>query len=601
MTQPTTVESYRILVLDDEDEFHQVVRQSLASFGNSVTIDYAPDADKASLLLSERLYDLALLDVYGKDDLHIGLEVYRRIDAADLSTRVILMTRYQLKEDALKLLKLTGSASAWRLGGFLDKTDNLGATLSIRVGELIQKFVRRRASAHGLTELASEIARQRYRYKGLDGKVNLRKSKDEIATEVDRLLRALFVDIPGSRRRESEVIIELTPMERRGLSAAVVVNADVRVAFANIPAAGSGHRTVLKVGPKYDIFDEAARFHEYVRYGVELSHRVELLAVTAADALGGLVYSFAGGTYNHDLVALDEVLVEDLASGDETTSSEALRSLFARKDWYGTPCAPMDIGSYFSATFKTDLQRSCREAERQLQEIEKAWTTWPKVQRYDLPRGVSAYLGTPSGGNLALPDVSILGWGRLLYQAPACLVHGDMHGGNVLLECSRVLETDGSADGRTYHRSSLIDFRNSGPGPRCIDVVCLESSIRLADATLIRDACPPDIDVNPSPTDQANVIDIMEQRFIDEKALYRAVFLGVGEVPANGWARQCALVLESMKECFGEVPLREYIATSVRYAVRSLGFRLDPVSRLRMTMWLAAQYSLALELPKSSP
>jgi hypothetical protein len=88
----------------------------------------------------------------------------------------------------------------------------------------------------------------------------------------------------------------------------------------------------------------------------------------------------------------------------------------------------------------------------------------------------------------------------------------------------------------------------------------------------------------------------MIRQFNDERALYKAVFLGDGEVPRNGWAQLCAVVLEGMKDCFGDVPLREYLATSLRYALRGLGFRLDPVARLRMTTWLAAQYSLATEL-----
>jgi hypothetical protein len=101
---------------------------------------------------------------------------------------------------------------------------------------------------------------------------------------------------------------------------------------------------------------------------------------------------------------------------------------------------------------------------------------------------------------------------------------------------------------------------------------------------------------SPAASDQSEIANDMARRFSEERALYRAVFLGEGEVPESDWARLCAVVLEGLRGCFGEVPLQEYLATSVRYTLRGLGFRLDAIARLRMTTWLAAQYSLATEL-----
>jgi CheY-like chemotaxis protein len=595
MTQPT-VRTFRILVVDDEVEVYTVVCENLAKFGTEVSVDFASNADQASERLAARLYDLVLLDLYGKDDLLIGPEVCRRIDGMGLSTRVLLMTRFRLADDAKILLELTNSSSAWRLAGFLDKNDNLGATLELKIGEVVKDFTHRQASVEGLPELAAEIARQRYRYKAAGGRIALRKAREEISSEVDRLLRGLFVDLPGGLRRTSRVAISLAPMERRGLSAAVVVNATVGVDFAALPSPVMGHRTVLKIGPKSDIFDEAARFLEYVRYGVELMQRVELLAVTGADALGGLVYSFAGGTYDHDLISLDEILVEDLRSGDLDASTKVLESLFANKSWYATSCAPMDVGEYFNKNYRTNLKRSCDEGEKQLRELGKTWVDWPKIEKPDGgPRGVGVSLLTPEGDQLPLPDESVLGWGRLAYRSPACLVHGDMHGGNVMLECSPTGSGEGGPPRREYLRTCLIDFRNSGPGPRCTDAVCLESSIRLADAAVINQRIELGSD-GPSASLQAEIASDMGRKFSEEKALYRAIFLGDGEVPDSDWARLCASVLEGLRGCFGDVPLREYLATSLRYTLRGLGFRLDPIARLRMTTWLAAQYSVATEL-----
>jgi hypothetical protein len=51
-----------------------------------------------------------------------------------------------------------------------------------------------------------------------------------------------------------------------------------------------------------------------------------------------------------------------------------------------------------------------------------------------------------------------------------------------------------------------------------------------------------------------------------------------------------------VRNCFDDVTLREYLTTSVRYTLRSLGFRLPDVARLRLLAWLAAQYQLATDL-----
>jgi hypothetical protein len=159
-----------------------------------------------------------------------------------------------------------------------------------------------------------------------------------------------------------------------------------------------------------------------------------------------------------------------------------------------------------------------------------------------------------------------------------------------MLECSR-----GAGDRRIYERSCLIDFRNAGPGPRCIDAVCLESSIRLADAEVLT-AAHLKSGGDPTPVEQRALVEQVFEVYDAELALYRSIFLGEGEIPDEGWARQCALVLRSMRDCFDDVTLREYLTASVRYALRSLGFRLPPVARLRVLAWLAAQYNLVTNL-----
>jgi hypothetical protein len=387
-------------------------------------------------------------------------------------------------------------------------------------------------------------------------------------------------------------------MDRRGLSAAVVANAKVMIRFADIDHAVGGHTTVLKLGPKDEILEEAARFSEYVRFGVELKQRVELLGVAGADALGGLVYSFAGGLYGKELLPLDEVLVHDLDLADLTWSTTVLESLFATTDWYSVSADPEDVSDYFRRNYSTNLPRSSAEGDKYLLALGRKYVeTGPWVERLEEATHSCLKVTTSTGSSLVIPDASVLGWGRLLYKAPACLVHGDMHGGNVLLEAS-VERRGGSGAllvGENF-RTCLIDFRNSGPGPRCIDAVCLESTIRLADAESAIDDYAARGAGKSSAALPAEIANQMVDRFEHEKALYRAIFLGQGAIPDANWAKLCEPVLRGLRSVFEGVSLREYLATSVRYTIRSLGFPLSDVARYRMVAWLGAQYELTMEL-----
>lgn len=67
------------------------------------------------------------------------------------------------------------------------------------------------------------------------------------------------------------------------------------------------------------------------------------------------------------------------------------------------------------------------------------------------------------------------GTGLFVSALPARLVHGDMYGGNVMIEVTR----DGDV------RPRLIDYRSVGPDPRAIDFAALDASLRLADVKAI--------------------------------------------------------------------------------------------------------------------
>jgi hypothetical protein len=66
---------------------------------------------------------------------------------------------------------------------------------------------------------------------------------------------------------------------------------------------------------------------------------------------------------------------------------------------------------------------------------------------------------------LILPEEATVAAGPLVSPTPTCLLHGDLHGGNVLV------------DDRC--RAHFIDYRNAGVGPRLLDLAALQATARF--------------------------------------------------------------------------------------------------------------------------
>ena len=80
--------SERVLVVDDDVDLHELVQVALTRAGYEVAV--APDAFEGLKLLSERSFDVALLDVMmpGMD----GLDMLHRLRETDKDLRVVMMT-----------------------------------------------------------------------------------------------------------------------------------------------------------------------------------------------------------------------------------------------------------------------------------------------------------------------------------------------------------------------------------------------------------------------------------------------------------------------------------------------------------------------------
>jgi Response regulator receiver domain/Phosphotransferase enzyme family len=604
------VRAYRVLVFDDERPMCEAARNEIIEIAGpaAIHVEEAYTARVAITKVRQIFFDLIVLDLYKERNL-AGLELYRWLNEYGCSAEVIIMTRFDLDASVKELLQAVASEGSAQLVGFLDKREpELG---SIRTE--VEKRYKKHADAHLTTEeleLATRIiTRRRSRYVNLPSPQHqqipksfpLREDPSEVEAEIERLLREVYVEVPRWSNRSSDVFVTLSPIERRGLSPAVVVNSTVRIGLHGASEVRNGHKTVLKIGPKSDILEEASRFREFVRYGVELDQRVELLGVSTRDSLGALVYSFAGGLYRKNLLSLDDVLVSDMQKRDTRLSREVLKNLFESRHWYSVKAGAVRVGEYFQANYKNQIAWSSRDAEKALIELPDEFENCIRVEDVPARGGKESHflISVADSESLMVPKAAVLGLGSMYGLVPACLVHGDMHAGNVMLEISNELQGAKSRPSdRSAHldRVCLIDFRNSGPGPRAIDAVALEASVRLADSEAVCRQISDEGEIALSPSERCQAAGELAGRLNSEVNLYRAVFQGAGEISYEGWDSAAAEILMGLRDCFKDITLAEYLSSCVRYTFRQLGYKMPPVARVRLLVWLAAQYKLIQEL-----
>ncbi|MGH8897387.1 MAG: response regulator [Egibacteraceae bacterium] len=388
---PSDIGAYRILVVDNEPDIHIAVEDEIGRISGPVpiTFEHSSTAREAIGKVKAKYFDLMLLDLHFHDNDLGGYEVYRGLDKLTCSVEVLLMSHLDFGSEVKTLIRLFAADGGPRFVGFLDKREQHRDSLRKEVAKLYEHFLGRNVTIENLDLPVSMILERRHRYQR-PGSFPLRESPIELGVEVNRLIRDLYVHVPVGRR-SSEVSIELAPIDRHGLSAAIVVNANVHISLSRMDPPRSPHKTVLKIGPKGEILEEAARYQEFVRFGVELDERVELLGVGCRDSLGGIVYSFAGGVHRKDLLSLDEILVDDIISGNLEVSRQVLERLFASRHWYSLTAEPVRLGDYFAENYRTDLTRSASQGIKYLEKLPAEIADAATVERLSQPKNAQGY------------------------------------------------------------------------------------------------------------------------------------------------------------------------------------------------------------------
>ena len=587
------INRYRVLIADNEVQPHEFLRARFeeSSLNDKLDLYHARTEDQALDLCRNHYMDLILLDLSFRkaDELTTGRAVLEGLAEWGCSADVILMTGVTMGGDAAPRLIQSITRNTRPRVIELVRKDALEEVARM-VAQLLDSFSAIKVEISDLSVAASAVASRSKRY---PTKAAPREAQTELVIELDRLLRDLFGRVDGFARSTS-VAVRLAPLANVGLSSAATLHAKVSLGFGNAVQTSPGNDCVLKIGPIDDMREEFARYEEFVRYGVRLDQRVELLAFAFRDSIGGIVYSFAGGAHGQALMSLDELL-----RANEGAASGVLSSLFESVSWYTVSTGKGRVRKYIEPSSSTRLEKCLDRNIRSLNNIGFMVAAMPGSY------GADATFHVAGGPNLTLPGENYLGEGWSLTEYPWCLVHGDMHGGNVLAELSLSLPSETSLSlsseaqshltSEDVGRTCLIDYRNSGPGPRCIDAAALEASIRIADAERISEESN---DVMTEANDaavQAGLITAC-RRFDAELQFYRQLWAG-RRPPSAVWARLSSNVVKGLRNSFAvEVSLQEYLQTSMLYTIRQLNYDLEPIARVRINTWLAAQYFLLKQL-----
>lgn len=562
---------FAVLVVDDEDGILKIAEDELAGCVNdgSVMLITCDSVDSAETALDDYFFQLAFVDLSLHNRFENGRTVLQLLIERAPSCERIAMTQHIAKNVArwVDLISPSDSFERKRVGGSIGGTAH-GIIAKPLDSGFFERIVLDRLSTWippgsvltGVDSVATSVQGKtltRDRSRGVLRK-NYRIGEGAVRAELSHMLWSLFSGVRGMRSPLELRFSELS----QGLSGSVTSAVEVRIdKSADAPIFGS--RTVLKFGSRSSVSEEVESYLRVVRYGVPLDARVELLDYAFGDSLGSIAYSFAGGG-SAAVRSLDQLGIEFLAGADAPEfvgrAVEVVHSLFDpdRAVWYRTSGAPMVPVEFFTRDLHVDFDKAVDRARKRLTKLAKR---------------VGATLTDDTlvigGANLALPSLDDLGGVKFLKRFPTCLVHGDMHGGNILVEASG--------------RYSLIDFAHAGFGPRAVDAAVLGGSIRLWDSLHL----PYEFDSDELPRALATRIE-------EELKLARSVRSVVDRVrPSQKWVSLARTVDDGLRATFRDMNDEELLVTAIAHCVRMMGFdfgerRLNELGTLRLLCWYTA-------------
>lgn len=547
--------SYRVLVVDNADWIRERAKEELAVLGEDIVVSSAESVDEARGLLQSLFFNAAFVDLHLYNQ--SGISVVRDLNTLSPACRVFIMTRH-LQEYAVEVLGLVGED--FRFEGLIDKVrspEGAEAWFLPEVAPLVEAWRSRNVAIAGLDEIVGNIAERRKRIdRDLslhDDLARLHSTEDGIRSELEHILCGIFGGA-GLGLSDAEPRLDVSIL-RGGYSSSVVIEAAPSVYWPFEGRVVSGNRCVVKIGARPEILTEVRRYEQVVRFGVELHHRVEFLGYVSGDSLAGVCYSFAGGN-SSAITSLDGLL-----DGGGEDWRWVLQRLFSpeSRNWYSVTGRVDSLRRYFRSEFEISLERSLGLLEQWAGSLADRC---PEIRTDDGLLRIADL-------DLTIPRPALLASKGLTSSVPACLVHGDMHGGNILI-------ANGS-------EPCLIDFRNSGLGPRLIDFAALQASARFAHVRCWED--PPCFTPWPARPTLDDARSIAQTVFAE-----RALLSGKDTVATQArWAEVDREISSLRSANFGDVTREELLWTSFAYCLSLARFvKMEWYRKLRLVAWLSA-------------
>lgn len=549
----TPDDRFRVLVVDDRRNMLNAARSQLASgaLAEDVHLELAQTVVEAQEMIDRSCFDLAMVDLRLQDDnSESGRAVVEHLLRHAPSCEVVVISAY-VKEEESAVLNLVSPLADVLIPVLLKNSgENLFRPL---VAERVARWKKRLLRLDGLDQLVDVICKDE-RVKRLH--LATRGNRDAVKQELVRLFVAMFGGALPRVDNEPSDGLRLEHIHQ-GLSASTVVEVVPLLGREALGTDVLGNRCIVKIGRRQDVKAEVDRFNSIVKYGVPTGSRVELLDYAYCDKLAAVCYSFAGGS-STPVTTLESVVQADPQGldGKDTlaTVMTCIRSLFSTetRQWYQVRGAQISPGHFVDSSLSAKLTLRSPHRDRRIEKSVHALGG-----NFDPATG-KAVIG---GVHLRFPTQEHLGSGELQLGYPSCLVHGDMHAGNIMLD--------------SEHRVRLIDFAQAGLGPRPIDAAVLSGSIRAWDAWRA-----------PRTNDREEVERWLAERLQRERAITDNLW-AEPSARSKAWEVCVRQLHERLRDNFEDMTDSELIVCTLLQATRLLTLPVDdPRFALRLGAWL---------------
>jgi len=543
----------RILVADNEKFGLQLAEMQISDMELSQYVDivgFGKTTEEVRELVKTKYFDAAFIDlVWGGSEAgsEAGKTLLKYIQRNSPGCLNAIVTAYK-KEHVDIILDIVSATT----GGSVYFVNKNASDTSPYAALLHNKF-RQRMDAGWAIENLAEISRALAEPKRLARIENIRQNVEEIEHELSAILFDVFNESASISLTGAPVKLSLRLIRNQGRSSSLAVEAHLSYGRDSNGDEITGNRCFLKIGPVVDIENEARRYSGLIRMGVATEFRVDMVGWAKRDALAAVCYSFAGGIEDDGIRSLDSLLEAE----QYRDVFEVISTLFnaGSKSWMQVAGKPKVPQMYYAENFKFDIESALTRVDAFLAKL-------PDVN-FDAKSGSAGF----HGYSLRILRASSAASPNYYFKVGCCLVHGDLHGGNVVV---------GS---RTLRRINMIDYATAGMGPRFADGAALSVTIRAYQARFHGSAS----DVAKYEKHDFNLLvsllketDFDVSRFSDRDREFYSLL------------QQTASVMFSNFETPRDVQVREWALTQLVYGLSVFQMRASDVEKVRILAAVSA-------------